>query len=643
MIELEHLYLDGFLSYDKADFCLTDSGITNISGETGSGKSAIFEAIHYLLFGETLRKKVSVKDLINKNINKGYEILLKFKINNNDYTIKEIRGRDNDDLYFNDFSKDPTDQREKTKLETRKKISKLLGMSSEEFRSIAFLGQRASQLLIEGTSGDRGRVITEVFGLMKYDDAIKRCEVYLKETLIEKKDIGSKFDDYKQELKNLIESLVEEDTTDIVDDETLINLQTKMDQIDNKINKIRGKEAKVREALGKYEALKKNKEKINKLDEEINSLTKELKKTIKYKDSVEHFQKEINKCIRERAKIDAEVKINEEEIARLDEFGNVCPITEEECTIGIPEKFVNKRIKKCNSCIDAAKDKEDRISTRVYNNEKAINNIELYTYVTNTLENKKKLKASYEDYDFPDVEKEKKLLKKCIDSIEIGNNKHRKIQTEYNELSEKKALINQQKEFESKVKKAVDDKRNSLEELNKELKNIETESTYLSLALSIFKKAKTYKIDAILQLLNENINEILSRISNNRYKAMFTSHRKDSKGKRNLDYLDIIVNTGMIELPIGMISGGQTTMVGISVLLAVCKTVLSISDKRINNLWLDEIFGTLSNVEEVFKEIVNLSKEFNINIKLISHRELPDIFDYSWYINMEDGISKIVK
>ena len=75
MITLKKLTLNRWLSYDHAEFDLSEDGVTLIKGQSGCGKSAICEAISYLLFGELIRKKTSVDDLSNKIINVWFAFL----------------------------------------------------------------------------------------------------------------------------------------------------------------------------------------------------------------------------------------------------------------------------------------------------------------------------------------------------------------------------------------------------------------------------------------------------------------------------------------------------------------------------------------------------------------------------------------
>lgn len=172
MITVKTLHLDGWLSYDKATIQLDTPGIVAIKGETGSGKSAIFEAVYYLLYGDTIRKKSSVTHLPNKILNNGYDISLEFDIDGACYRIQEIRDRENAGLHlYKGKNRDLIS--EKDPRDTRKKLVEIMNMEKDEFQSIAFVGQQQASILLSGTSNKRGALITLIFGLKKYDDYVE--------------------------------------------------------------------------------------------------------------------------------------------------------------------------------------------------------------------------------------------------------------------------------------------------------------------------------------------------------------------------------------------------------------------------------------------------------------------------------------
>jgi exonuclease SbcC len=62
---LEEIEVENFLSHGHSKVCFTDSSLWLINGENGAGKSALFDALEYALYGE------------HRGGNQGHEFLVK--------------------------------------------------------------------------------------------------------------------------------------------------------------------------------------------------------------------------------------------------------------------------------------------------------------------------------------------------------------------------------------------------------------------------------------------------------------------------------------------------------------------------------------------------------------------------------------
>jgi len=175
------------------------------------------------------------------------------------------------------------------------------------------------------------------------------------------------------------------------------------------------------------------------------------------------------------------------------------------------------------------------------------------------------------------------------------------------------------------------------------IEGIIDDSRYLAAAVSIFKKAKLYKVDTILDLLNINIKDQLEKMSSP-YKAVFVSQKMDSRGKKALDQLSIDVYNGYVWVPLELISGGQEDQIGVAILLSIFKTAHDMSGKSINCLFLDEPFGQVSStkINGIVKSVFSLAKDLGASsIKMVTHRTDFDeqLVDHILEVTSEDGIS----
>ena len=104
------------------------------SDRNGVGKSTMFEAIHYALFGKSIGNKVTLGNL-NNNINKkNMVVTLSFTKDGVDYVIE--RGRTPNFLRFTRNGESVVDETQGDSRETQSEIEKILGMNEDVYNQI---------------------------------------------------------------------------------------------------------------------------------------------------------------------------------------------------------------------------------------------------------------------------------------------------------------------------------------------------------------------------------------------------------------------------------------------------------------------------------------------------------------------------
>jgi len=644
MIELQKLTLDGWLSYDKATFKLNNPGITRIHGEIGSGKSAILEAIFYLLFGKTLRGKESVDNLVNKILQQGYDIALWYTLDTIPYAVREIRGRANHGLYFYKYSKD---LRGKSDPETRKIILETLGMSADDFRSIAFLGQRQTQLLVEGKPAERAHAIIDIFSLNKYDELITGCDVDLKEAVQEKKNLAADSERYAQELENLENSLLDDVTLEDVDPRDLPILEDKIDTVVKKISKIRRMAEQVQNIITKVSMLDEQRQHARKLSIEIKKLKEERARYNKPDSDITEIEDALDELQQEYASIKHKLTHATNEIKNAKAMTNLCPINAERCPVNVPLENKEAVIKKFTSHAKKAQEEGQIIDKEISKAKRTIQLIKTCETIEAAIEEKKDSirQAQNVELEKININDEKNKFQKYKDTIDHGNKKLNELMNARTELKTTLAVTQERRSIQEKINVALAEKEKAVIDLKTQVNAKSVEAQYLAGALSIFKKMKMYKIDLVLQLLNVHLKDVLEKISNEEYKAEFVSQRTGSNKKKKLDKIGILVYDSYKVIPIELCSEGQATEVGLAVLLSTWKTANSISQKGVSSLWLDEVFGPLNEeiIHRIFDTVIEIAKELGAtSIKVISHRDLDSrLFDYFWDLKRIDGITTV--
>lgn len=390
---------------------LKENNIFVISGPTGAGKTTIFDAISFALFGEASGGSRSVESLKSHHA-KGSDICyveFLFKVKDKEYKItryptqKVEKVSRNGDVKLVDkkHSVEFYISEDKVITKTTEALTEMvniLGLNAEQFKQIVMLPQGEFKKLLEAESKDKEAIFRNIFGterFLKFQDNLKSKQLTLKKKIegdrVRRGAFVSKIDCYNnEELLTLIKS---EDidinevirlTTNIIDED--ISLEevslNKKDEINKDIinlnnNKLKAEE--INKKLKRKEVVLQEIEVLNNRLEEISNYEIKLEKAKKAKDitflesDLIKSKNEINNCNSniEVAKLEKERinKIYEEALIEYDkakkEYENKEKLIEKRTELkGKYEKFIK------------FKDKEKEInilSTEVKDLEKLLN------------------------------------------------------------------------------------------------------------------------------------------------------------------------------------------------------------------------------------------------------------------------------
>lgn len=157
---------------------LGDRGLYLISGDTGAGKTTIFDAITFVLYGNAsgearrpkmLRSKYALPDA-------GTYVEMSFVYNGMEYSVRrnpeymrakqrgegETKEKPDAELHMPDGRVITGDKA------VTQEIEILLGLSREQFSQIAMLAQGSFSRLLSGKTEDRGIIFREIFGTRPY-------------------------------------------------------------------------------------------------------------------------------------------------------------------------------------------------------------------------------------------------------------------------------------------------------------------------------------------------------------------------------------------------------------------------------------------------------------------------------------------
>ena len=237
-IQFKSIKINNFLSFGEAFVELNDRGYTLVNGinenpddlakSNGAGKSTIFEAISWVLTGETIR---GTKDVKNINTTEGTLVELNFNIDNTDYRL--IRSKEhstyktNLKIFINGEDKSGKGIRDSEAL-LKEYIPDL---TSSLLGSVILLGQGLPQRFTNNTPSGRKEVLEKLsksdFMIEDLKERISLRKSALAAVLREKEDTILKLDSTKE----LLESQIKENKIKLES----MNSNDKLDELINSL------------------------------------------------------------------------------------------------------------------------------------------------------------------------------------------------------------------------------------------------------------------------------------------------------------------------------------------------------------------------------------------------------------------------
>lgn len=178
MIQFNFLNIEGFGSFSTPiEFNLDNVGVNLIKGDNGVGKTTLFSALYWCLFGKSL-KNVKASQMVTwkklrKNNWRGTRVVLNVTINGTVYLITRhlgfkgtTKGKEQEDgvIVFEYVGNGFNALNIKGVANTQNYINNILGMNSNTFINSVLFGQRLKKLLM-ASGADKRTLFEEVFEL----------------------------------------------------------------------------------------------------------------------------------------------------------------------------------------------------------------------------------------------------------------------------------------------------------------------------------------------------------------------------------------------------------------------------------------------------------------------------------------------
>ena len=474
---------------------LKNNNLFLISGPTGSGKTTIFDAMSFALYGESNGEQRSVDQLRSQfaSENTLTKVKFKFSVKGFDYEITrepaQLRPKIRGEGYTNhtpDATLRMLDEKPVKVItginQVTDKIVEILGIDSEQFRQIMMIPQGEFRKLLVSDSQEREKILQKLFDTKIYrkvQDELKEKEKDLRskrEKIVTSKNesINRINYDNNEDLKELINSenrniydIVELLKTINKDDEkTLKTIEKKVKEIEKENEKLIEKKTKSIELNNKFDKLEKLNKELKILEDkknEIDSIRKKVKlikkaKDIKpIKDSLDKETKNLKIKKEKLIEIKKQKKKLESSFKKIKKEYNKQKSKEEiRKRENLNEKIINlKSLADDVKEIDLLNDKETNLEKKFnrIKNDIEKNNKKIDLLKEGISKNKDKVKNLSESIDLvkinEDINYNKNILEK-LNNLSDLKEKLIKLNNEYNINKEK--LYSLKKDYKEKEK-----------------------------------------------------------------------------------------------------------------------------------------------------------------------------------------------
>lgn len=666
-LQFKNLYIRRFQSVESINLDIDDMGVVVVKGvnnyeqnasSNGSGKSSIFEAIVFALYGET---SLGITDPENRILNNGYEVTLKVGINGTTYQI--VRKKENGKAVvelWQEAGKLMGEISGRNKTDTNKMIQNILGISKDIFLDSVFLAQGISTNLSTLSPTARKERLEILTGTEKLIDDFK---TYIKTKQLEYEAKCTDLTLNRTKLEGNIQSLNQQiDTlaTKIkeIEDENLRNSQLgNVEDIEQQIIDISNKSFQLDTDISDIESLINNtlEQSINQIQEEIDKSKLDIK-------SIEDNRESINKEL--ELQRDVVYKINSEidtlENSKVNHIRDIERLQKEIVTIRESDTCPTCGRKYDNANEEHILNKINELNIEIENHNKEVLNIEenIKSKTTELNVETDKGKQIREQYDNiqkqldlinnQNMEKENKI-REVNNQIKNQRNLISEKQSQIKELQSNKEQLQKKKEqlLQIQIKDTTEytnmihDAQSNIDNINTEIIEIQNEWTKQNDLVDVCKYSqqlitkpfRTYLLQNSINILNEKLSYLSNRLFSNA-KDVIVIDGDDSK-------LDIRLGDATYE----SLSGGEKTRVNICLLLAQKYLASSIGDINCNLIVLDEVLGQCDSEAEM--NVIDLMVEELQNVSsiiFIGHKELPIPHDnVITVVKDEKGLSHLQK
>jgi len=696
---LKTLTLRNFRKFKNTTVEFPD-GVTGVVGLNGAGKSTIFEAIAWVLYG-SVAARTSADEIkrIGTVSSDPCRVELDFVFEEDSYRIvREMSGKS---LAVSATVTINGKVAATSADVVTRYIQKKLGMDFKSFYTSIFAKQKELNTLSSMNASERRPLILRMLGIDSLDDVIKeiKSDKKNKDSAIDRLENDlvdehgrNKVDVFKEEIKKFEKKKKENETVLKKSKEKIVSFEKEIKTLEKNYNdskknyeKIKERREKLSEKKTLFEQKKKLVDEIKNLKNKIVERNKTLEKHSKKTKGFENLEKDLKKVENRHNKLDTEIEKNVKKIEQKKTL--YTRLKKDISELDSKKKNIEKMgpDARCPTCDRILGDQHDCLLKNFNQDktgkEKEINiflkDIKKETEVKERLSREQMALSKKRNY-LQNQLREKEGIDATIRSIssEIKREKN-EIEVSEKELKKIGTVVFDIKEFE-KVKRDVDvvykkyqksldvfnDKKDDFNKLKLEFEKMEGENRLVVseiknlndkiVELEKFKKQikdekkSVYYLGMLSEVMSNFRTFLISRIrpTLSSYSSDFFERLTDGKYREiELDEnYDLMVYDNGELFGIERFSGGEEDLANLCLRLAISEVITERAGGVFNFIILDEIFGSQDNIrrQNIMKALNGLSGKFR-QIFLITHvDDVKNDMENILFVNEnEEGISTV--
>lgn len=619
-LNFEKIIIHNFMSFGDAEIILDNSSYTLVSGinenpednakSNGSGKSSIWEAISWVLTGDTIRGS---KDVKNIHTDDGTYIQIEFKVNDKQYII--LRAKDSQEYKTTlKLIIDGKDKSGKGIRDTEKILSEYLpDLTASLIGSVIILGQGLPQRFSNNTPAGRKDVLEKLsksdFMINDLKDRVSVRRTKLSQELRIKEDLilsdNSKLAVIKSQLIDFKDKLNKLNEIKNID-ENISTSENKIYNLKSKINYIQNSVVLNEKLIDEY-----SQSKIKLIEQKNNEFLEALNSHNTNKDKM---QSELNN-------IKSKILFLTKEIKSIDEIKDVCPT----CHQKLPNVIKPDATAQKND-LKILEENRQKVETTIFDLEAEINTVK------NFIENKYIDEINKIEVQISNIRNNIEENKTDINSYNVTLEIEQK---ELQKLQNIKSDLNNQKQ---QAKSNIENAEKNIQEIEKNILYNNNEKDIIQQHIDIVNKINTlitrdfrgYLLSNVIRFLDQKAKEYSKEVFNTEKLSFELDGNNISISYDNKEYENM--------------SGGEKQKIDIIIQFAIRDMLCQFLNFSSNILVVDEVFDNLDSIG--CQKIINLiSNKLNDvkNIFIVTHHS-----DISFPVDKEivvvknaEGISRI--